>query len=196
MIFTGLRGVSDAWYSTDCEVGRGSRRHFTLLLPRAWADYVRVQSRWCLPGHRHFGQKGELHCFYTSLLISLHGMSWRRAYVFLIYLFIFYSFCQTNSLNTYCNPLTPLLRFVSDLLYKLYLHCYAAVGKNSRGPSAVAELLVTKRDVTQWQFPPPPVTKCHTLSDPSPSGRYVTFEWPHILLLLQKLFAWVTKRRL
>jgi len=67
-----------------------------------------------------------------------------------------------------CNPLTPLLRFVSDLLYKLYLHCYAAVGKNSRGPSAVAELLVTKRDVTQWQFPPPPVTKCHTLSDPSP----------------------------
>ena len=117
MIFTGLRGVSDAWYSTDCEVGRGSRRHFTLLLPRAWADYVRVQSRWCLPGHRHFGQKGELQCFYTSLLISLHAMSWRRAYVFLIYLFIFNNFCQTNSLNTYCNPLTPLLRFVLDLLY-------------------------------------------------------------------------------
>ena len=28
-------------------------------------------------------------------------------------------------------PLTPLLRFVLDLSYKLYLHCYAAVGKNS-----------------------------------------------------------------
>jgi len=27
-----------------------------------------------------------------------------------------------------CNPLTPLLRFVLDLLYKLFLHCYAAVG--------------------------------------------------------------------
>ena len=28
-----------------------------------------------------------------------------------------------------CNAPTPLLRFVLDLLYKLYLHCYAAVGK-------------------------------------------------------------------
>ena len=28
-----------------------------------------------------------------------------------------------------CNPLTPLLRFVLDLLYKLFLHCCAAVGK-------------------------------------------------------------------
>jgi len=28
-----------------------------------------------------------------------------------------------------CNPLTPLLRFVLDLLYKLYLHCCAAVSK-------------------------------------------------------------------
>jgi len=28
-----------------------------------------------------------------------------------------------------CNPLTPLLRFVLDLSYKLFLHCYAAVGK-------------------------------------------------------------------
>ena len=47
-----------------------------------------------------------------------------------------------------CNSLTPLLRFVFDLSYKLFLHCYAAVRKNfdwpvaSRGPSAVAELLV------------------------------------------------------
>jgi len=47
-----------------------------------------------------------------------------------------------------CNPLTPLLRFVPDLSYKLFLHCYAAVGKifywhiASRGSSAVAELLV------------------------------------------------------
>jgi len=30
-----------------------------------------------------------------------------------------------------CNPLTPLLRFVLDLSYKLLVHCYAAVGKNS-----------------------------------------------------------------
>jgi len=28
-----------------------------------------------------------------------------------------------------CNPLTPLVRFVLDLSYKLSLHCYAAVGK-------------------------------------------------------------------
>jgi len=28
-----------------------------------------------------------------------------------------------------CNPLTALLRFVLDLSYKLFLHCYAAVGK-------------------------------------------------------------------
>jgi len=30
-----------------------------------------------------------------------------------------------------CNLLTPLLRFVLDLSYKLFLHCCAAVGKNS-----------------------------------------------------------------
>ena len=29
-----------------------------------------------------------------------------------------------------CNPLTPLLQFVLDLSYKLYLHCYASVDKN------------------------------------------------------------------
>jgi len=34
-----------------------------------------------------------------------------------------------------CNPLSPLLRFVLDLSYKLYLHCYAAVGKNSTDTS-------------------------------------------------------------
>ena len=34
-----------------------------------------------------------------------------------------------------CNPLTPLLRFVLDLSYKLYLHCYAAVCKNSTDTS-------------------------------------------------------------
>jgi len=34
-----------------------------------------------------------------------------------------------------CNPLTPLLRFVLDLSYKLYLHCYAAAGKNSTDTS-------------------------------------------------------------
>ena len=28
-----------------------------------------------------------------------------------------------------CNPLTPLLRFVLDLSYQLFLHCCAAVGK-------------------------------------------------------------------
>ena len=28
-----------------------------------------------------------------------------------------------------CNPLTPLFRFVLDLSYKYFLHCYAAVGK-------------------------------------------------------------------
>jgi len=28
-----------------------------------------------------------------------------------------------------CNPVTPLLRVVLDLSYKLFLHCYAAVGK-------------------------------------------------------------------
>ena len=27
-----------------------------------------------------------------------------------------------------CSPLTPLLLFVLDLSYKLFLHCYAAVG--------------------------------------------------------------------
>jgi len=30
-----------------------------------------------------------------------------------------------------CNPLTPLLWFVMDLSYRLFLHCYAAVWKNS-----------------------------------------------------------------
>ena len=28
-----------------------------------------------------------------------------------------------------CNPLTPLLQFVLDSSYKLFLHCYAAFGK-------------------------------------------------------------------
>ena len=45
-----------------------------------------------------------------------------------------------------CNPLTRLLRFVLDLPYNLFLHCYAAVSKILTdapcGPSAVAELLV------------------------------------------------------
>ena len=45
-----------------------------------------------------------------------------------------------------CNPLTALLRFVADLLYKLHT-VSATVDKiltdsASRGPSAVAELLV------------------------------------------------------
>jgi len=34
-----------------------------------------------------------------------------------------------------CNPLTPLLRFVLDLSYKLFLHCYAAVGRISTDTS-------------------------------------------------------------
>ena len=34
-----------------------------------------------------------------------------------------------------CNLLTPLLRFVLDFLSKLFLHCYAAVGKNSTDAS-------------------------------------------------------------
>ena len=37
-----------------------------------------------------------------------------------------------------CNLLTLLLRFVLDLSYKLFLHCYAAVGKIL----TVAELFV------------------------------------------------------
>jgi len=46
-----------------------------------------------------------------------------------------------------CNPLTPLLRHALDLLYNLFIHRCAAVGKIltgtlSRCPSAVAELLV------------------------------------------------------
>jgi len=52
------------------------------------------------------------------------------------------------------NPLTPLLRFFLDLSYKLFLHCYAAVGKDStdvasRGPSATAELLVYNLQATE-----------------------------------------------
>jgi len=35
----------------------------------------------------------------------------------------------------YCDRLTPLLRFVLKLSYKLYLHCYAAVGKKSTDTS-------------------------------------------------------------
>jgi len=35
----------------------------------------------------------------------------------------------TRDILVDCNPLTPLLRFVLDLSYKLSLHCYAAVGK-------------------------------------------------------------------
>ena len=34
-----------------------------------------------------------------------------------------------------CIPLSPLLRFVLDLSYKLYLHCDAAAGKNSTDTS-------------------------------------------------------------
>jgi len=34
-----------------------------------------------------------------------------------------------------CNPLTPLLWFVLDLSFKLFLHCYAAVGKISTDTS-------------------------------------------------------------
>ena len=48
----------------------------------------------------------------------------------------------------YCKPLTPLLRFVLDSSYKLYLHCYAAVGKNSmtrRVARSVCFLLPTRR---------------------------------------------------
>jgi len=42
-------------------------------------------------------------------------------------------------------PLTPLLQFVLDLSYKLFLHCYAVVSKNltctSRHMVSLAELL-------------------------------------------------------
>ena len=48
-----------------------------------------------------------------------------------------------------CNPLSPLLRFVLDLSYKLFLCCYAAVDKISTDTSrravrlsVIAELLV------------------------------------------------------
>jgi len=34
---------------------------------------------------------------------------------------------QVYYTSVYCNPLNPLLRFVLDLSYKLYLHYYAAV---------------------------------------------------------------------
>jgi len=55
----------------------------------------------------------------------------------------------------YCYPLIPLNRFL-DLLSKLFLHCYAAVGKiltdNLR--RAVAELLALVCGMTEhvvWQ---------------------------------------------
>jgi len=35
----------------------------------------------------------------------------------------------------HCNPLILILRFFSDLSYKLLLHCYASVGKNSTDTS-------------------------------------------------------------
>jgi len=40
-----------------------------------------------------------------------------------------------------CNPLTLLLRFALDLSYKLFLYCYAAVGKNSTDTSRRAARL-------------------------------------------------------
>jgi len=40
-----------------------------------------------------------------------------------------YKFTMYKSLVD-CIPLIPLLQFVLDLSYKLFLHYYAAVGKN------------------------------------------------------------------
>ena len=50
------------------------------------------------------------------------------------------------------NPLTPLLRFVVALLYNLFLQFSRSFDRQSasRGPSAVAELLVDKAEVVRY----------------------------------------------
>ena len=54
--------------------------------------------------------------------------------------------CTSLGLLVDCNHLTPFLRFVLDLSYKLFRHYYLAVGKilASRGSSMIAELLVIR----------------------------------------------------
>ena len=55
---------------------------------------------------------------------------------------------KCTSLLVDCNALTPFLRFVLDLSYKLFLHCYLAVGKilndTSHRASVIAEVLVIR----------------------------------------------------
>ena len=50
--------------------------------------------------------------------------------------------CTSHTL-IYCNTLTPLLRFVLDLSYKLYLHCYARIWLTRRVARSVCDSIVS-----------------------------------------------------
>ena len=51
-----------------------------------------------------------------------------------------------------CNLLTPLLRFALDLSYKLFLHCYAAVGKSFLSNAIGGKKMQNGTDVTDLLF--------------------------------------------
>jgi len=50
-----------------------------------------------------------------------------------------------------CNPLTPLLRFVVDLWYKLHRHLCIRFWLTTRGSSAVADLLLIPT-IMSWYY--------------------------------------------
>jgi len=75
-----------------------------------WSQKIRhSKSSMCWCGqHTRWQSASGLHLWWLSA-------SWLNAQVY--YTLVF------------CNPLTPLLRFVPNLSFSLFLHCYTAVGK-------------------------------------------------------------------
>jgi len=73
-------------------------------------------------------------CHQRSRRRSACGLHLRRSSASWLNAQVYYTFVD-------CNPLTLLLRFALDLSYKLFLYCYAAVGKNSTDTSRRAARL-------------------------------------------------------
>ena len=126
------------------ELGFGTDAFFHLSYTVLWLSNFRyLQKLGYLPGDfvPNSGLRKYCHgksiALRTTLVVVVDGRAcWRHLYDSRRVVAVYY-----KSIN--CNPLTPSLRFVVDLLYSLFLQWQDFYSHSaSRGPSALAELLV------------------------------------------------------
>ena len=97
---------------TDCPSSQSHMSNFYIVD----LENVAIASRRCIDVVKKYRRRSA-----GELQIRRPSASWLNAQVY-------YTLVD-------CNPLTPLLLFVVDLSYKLFLHCYAVVGKISTDTS-------------------------------------------------------------